>query len=65
MKKSILVPAAATLISVTPFAQKATEVPVKVKTSFEQKFSGARKVKWGKENATEWEAAFTMNNRVF
>jgi len=65
MKKLILVLAAATLISVTAFAQNGKDLPAKVKTSFEQKFSGAQKVKWGKENATEWEAEFTMNNKEY
>jgi len=65
MKKSILVLAAATLISVTAFTQNAKDLPAKVKASFDQKFSGAQKVKCGKENATEWEAEFTLNNKEY
>ena len=65
MKKLILVFAAVSFISVTALTQNATEVPSKVKTAFDQKFKGTQKEKWGKENANEWEAEFTMNNKEY
>lgn len=46
------------LVSVT----NAQDVPSKVKEAFSKKFPNAQQVEWGKENATEFEAEFTLNS---
>jgi hypothetical protein len=65
MKTRILVIVAVLFISLNAFAQNPKDLPAKVKTSFENKFPGAQKSKWGKENAKEWEVEFTMNNKDY
>ena len=64
MKNLWLMVVMTTLLSVNVFANGKT-VPTKVKTGFEQTFQNAQQVKWGKENATEWEADFTWHGKAY
>ncbi|WP_232623019.1 PepSY-like domain-containing protein [Pareuzebyella sediminis] len=41
------------------------DAPQKVKDSFAQKFPSVKKVKWDKENETEWEAEFKMKGTEY
>jgi hypothetical protein len=57
MKKLLLLPL--TMISLGICAQM--KAPTAVANAFSKKFADAKQVKWGKENAKEYEADFSLN----
>lgn len=60
MKNLMLMIAVVSIFCFTACGQAGKVVPEKVKTAFSQKFPGASKVKWDKENDHEWEAEFKI-----
>lgn len=58
MKKYFILLAGVLFIALSTFA---INVPKAVKDAFEKKFPSATSVKWGKENAKEYEANFKLN----
>ena len=61
MKKTIIT-ICVMVLSVAAFA---TDAPKAVKEAFAKKFPSATNVKWDKENAHEYEAAFKQNGKSF
>lgn len=64
MKNLIFIVTILVAFSFSACGQK-ENVPAKVKTSFAQKFPGATKVRWDKENANEWEAEFKLGGKSY
>lgn len=60
MKKYFLLVVTLLTITLSGFA---INVPKAVSDAFAKKFPGATNIKWGKENAKEYEAEFTLNGK--
>ncbi len=53
----------AMLMAISFAACSQSRVPAAVKTAFGKKFPTAKKVDWGKEGKTQWEAEFELNEK--
>ncbi|QHI36154.1 hypothetical protein IMCC3317_15130 [Kordia antarctica] len=61
MKSLKIILAAFLICTLVAFTSGGDKAPQKVKQAFAKKFPTAKKVKWEKENDSEWEAEFKMN----
>ena len=61
MKSLKIILGAILVTTLFAFTSGGDKVPQKVKEAFVKKFPTTKKVKWEKENATEWEAEFKIN----
>lgn len=65
MKKVKLLGAAILFTGFTACALTGKDAPQPVQTAFAAKFPTVQRVKWDKENETEWEAEFRMNGKPY
>ncbi len=65
MKKLLLFILTASIFSFSSCCSDPVDLPEKVKTIFSKKFPDAKKVRWEKENDTEWEAEFYLNGKEY
>jgi len=61
----MLIIALVSFLGLNACCQSEKEVPAAVKTAFAEKFPDAKKIKWGMENKTEWEAEFKLNGKEY
>lgn len=64
MKSLLMLASSLISFATISYGQKISEknLPVAVKTAFSTKYPAATNIKWGKENAKEYEAEFKLNN---
>ncbi|CAG5082863.1 PepSY-like domain-containing protein [Parvicella tangerina] len=62
MKKTVFIMIAMIGMTAVSCAQSA---PAEVQEAYKAKFSNAERVKWEKENSTEWEAEFKLDGKEY